>query len=240
MKKLIAITIGVLVVSTGCQDQTQDVEWGYEQDNGPDKWSTISSDYQLCESGQQQSPIDLETKDISTGSESFELNYTDTIFNIVDTGHSLEFEDKSSENTITYNDQDYSLQQIHFHNESENTINGQSYPLEAHFVHTNDTADNLVISVMFELGDENAVIGNSFTKVGSKIEFNPEALIPTNGSYYTFVGSLTTPPCTEGVQWLVFEQPLSISEQQLEDFTRHYENNNRNIQPLNGRDVEFV
>lgn len=237
MKKLVMLMIGVLVITAGCQSQK--VEWGYEQDNGPDQWSTISSDYQLCGNGQEQSPIDIETGVATPGTENLEFNYVDTSFEVVDTGHSLEFEAESSDNQIAYNGQSYSLQQIHFHNQSENTIDGQHYPLEGHFVHANDNGENLVISVMFELGAENSVISDNFTKIGSEVEFNPQELIPASASYYTFVGSLTTPPCTEGVQWVVFEQPLTISEQQLNSFTEYYANNNRDTQPLNGREVKL-
>ncbi len=235
-KMFMLLAIGLVGLS-GCQKEA--AVWGYGANDGPNSWATLSSDYELCSSGQAQSPINIESDMTEKGNDKLDINYSETNFNIVDTGHSIEFEDQSGNNTISYNGDTYTLEQIHFHNQSENTIDGQHYPLEAHFVHENSHGQNLVISVMFNVGQVNQVIGNSFTMVGEQTMFNPIDLIPTQTTHYSFMGSLTTPPCSEDVQWIVFEQPLALSEQQLADFTTHYASNNREPQPLYERVVEY-
>lgn len=239
MNRIKSLGVITLLVLTGCSSNatTSSAEFGYSEDNGPDTWATLSDDYALCGSGESQSPIDIEQSSASAGSDTIAFNYGDTSFEIEDTGHSIEFLDETESNSITFDDQEYKLDQIHFHNESENTIDGQHYPLEAHFVHSDEDGKNLVISVMFEVGDENIAIGENFEKVGEETEFNPSTLLPDGSDYYTFTGSLTTPPCTEDVTWVVYDQPMTISEQQLDSFTKYYSNNNRPVQDLNGRAI---
>lgn len=233
--KNVMIILALLIVMSGC---TTNSEWGYGEENGPDQWSSLSDEYETCSSGSAQSPIDIKTNEVESAESSIEFSYMQSSFNVVDTGHSVEFEDESGQNNIVYNDEQYTLQQIHFHNQSENTIDGNHYPLEGHFVHTNEAGENLVISVMFETGANNDVIGDNFTKVGEEVEFDPSALVPSEQSYYSFMGSLTTPPCSENVKWVVFEQPQSISNQQLTEFKEYYTDNNRDTQDLNGRVVQ--
>lgn len=232
-KKTILTSFGLSLILTGCGTPT----WGYEKDNGPDQWANLSSDYSTCKNGKQQSPIDIASKSPAVSKQELELNYQKSPFEIEDTGHSIEFLDQTKDNTVTYNGVEYRLQQIHFHNESENTIDGQHFPLEAHFVHVNADGENLVISKMFELGEENQVLKDDFTKIGTKGEFNPKDLLNIDDQYYNYLGSLTTPPCTEGVKWIVYETPQTISKEQLEQFTKYYANNNRDTQKLNDRKI---
>ncbi len=239
MRKLVVITVATLLVVSGCKATTQ--SWGYTSDNGPDTWSSLSADYTLCGEGNLQSPIDITSSAVSTGegTDTLTFNYADTNFEIEDTGHSIEFLDSEQSNSITFNGVEYNLQQIHFHNESENTIDGIHYPLEAHFVHADASGQNLVLSVMFDIDEENQVLADSFNNVGEETTFNPSDLLPQVTSYYTFTGSLTTPPCSEGVTWIVFDQVLTLSGEQLAAFVNNYSNNNRPIQDLNSRTITY-
>lgn len=236
MKRFIFLFALVFFI-TGCSNS--EVSWGYDQDNGPDNWANISDEYKTCAEGTMQSPIDIKTNDQVMGDDNLIVNYTDTQFVVEDTGHSLEFYDETKSNTITYNDTQYNLEQIHFHNQSENTIDGQHYPLEGHFVHSDEQGNNLVISVMFNIGAENSTIGDAFEQVTSTITLNPAELLPSEQDYYSFIGSLTTPPCTENVQWLVFSNPQQISQEQLTSYQQYYQDNNRDPQSLNDREVKY-
>ncbi len=238
MKKILLMFL-ITISLTACSEKQ---EWGYSEENGPDNWAEISDEYALCGEGTSQSPIDIDTKNASSSEDSLTINYSDTDFNIVDTGHSVEFEVEGTQPSITYNDNNYVLDQIHFHNESENTLNGKHYPLEGHFVHhLEGQEDNkLVISIMFDLGDENEIIADSFNNIGSSVNFNPQELLPESHNYYEFIGSLTTPPCSEDVKWIIFNDNLTIDENQLNAFKEHYSNNNRPTQALNERSINHV
>lgn len=238
MKKISILLFVVIIVLTGCSE----VSWGYDTNNGPDKWSEISEENGLCGSGESQSPINITEENVSVSTDSkLELNYSDSEFKVIDTGHSLEFEAESEDDFIMYNDTKYTLKQIHFHNESEHTINDKHYPLEGHFVHENADGNNLVISVMFDLGETNKVIGDNFSdeNIDSTIEFSPkELLLDENENltdYTSYVGSLTTPPCTEGVQWVISQDVREINQTQLDDYKAHYTANNRPTQEINDR-----
>ncbi len=239
MRKLVVITVTTLLVVSGCKATTD--SWGYTSEKGPGTWASLSDDYALCGEGKQQSPIDIASSTVSKeeGTDTLKFNYADTDFEIEDTGHSIEFLDSDQSNSITFNGVEYKLQQIHFHNESENTIDGIHYPLEAHFVHTDVDGQNLVLSVMFDIGEENQVLADSFDNVGGETTFNPVDLLPQTTSYYTFTGSLTTPPCSEDVTWIVFDQVLTLSGEQLAAFVNNYSNNYRPVQDLNSRTITY-
>ncbi|CAK9883643.1 MAG: Carbonic anhydrase [Candidatus Erwinia impunctatus] len=153
---------------------------------------------------------------------------------------------------ITVNDGDdfildnekFILKQFHFHTPSENHIFDKSYPLEAHFVHANSDGEVAVIAVMFDIGKENSTLNTILQAVPEKVDdsqplkktIDLAPLFPEDKSYYRFSGSLTTPPCSEGLSWLVIKQPLTLSEKQLNKFTKILKHtNNRPIQPLRGR-----
>jgi len=189
-----------------------------------------------------QSPVDI--KDVmKVHPHPLELSYTLPPVNVVNNGHSVQVNVREGD-FITLDGEKFVLQQFHFHAPSENTINGKSFPMEAHFVHMDADGEIAVVAVMFETGAANPELEKIWQQMPEKIgETAPlksnvalSGLLPKNLTHYRFSGSLTTPPCTEGVRWLVIKQPQTLSEQQLEKFQHvlHHANN-RPVQSLHGR-----
>lgn len=237
MKKLISILAVVMIVLAGCSTATE--EWSYEGSNGPNNWGNYE-DYQTCSDGSSQSPINIETTTALGASDSeLVLNLQQEEFEVIDTGHALEFESLNNTSTVVYDGVEYALQQIHFHNSSEHLIDGSSYPVEMHIVNESADSQLLVLSVLFNIGDVNTVIGNNFNEglLNTDIALDPSEFILDESSYYSYSGSLTTPPCTEGVSWVVFDSINSISTEQYEALGAYHVGNNRPVQDLNDRVV---
>ena len=164
---------------------------------------------------------------------------------IVNNGHTVQVDFEPGD-TMPLDNLTFSLNQVHFHAPSENLIAGQSFPMEAHFVHADAQGNLLVVAVMFKEGETNNALSPAWAALPSETgparplpnTVKPLALMPKSMSYYRFSGSLTTPPCTEGVRWLVLKTPVSASRVQIEAFQRAVKHhNNRPVQPLNGRVV---
>lgn len=220
--------------------------WGYQGDYAPDNWGKMS-DAQTCSTGKTQSPIDI--FDSKTNHKlpplNFDYRHAD-IKQIVDNGHSLQFNFDSNSN-LTYNNKTYTLVQFHAHEPAEHTINGIRYPLELHFVHQAADHSNLVVAVFVQEGQQNSYfeklsVFKKLAKNGSEntdILFNPEHLYPHNHSYYRYTGSLTTPPCSEPVTWILFRQPITLSKAEIAEIAQYLpKNNNRPVQQLNNRIIE--
>lgn len=159
-------------------------------------------------------------------------------------GHTIQV-NLSDAGSATMPSGEYGLLQFHFHGPSEEKINGKAYPLEAHLVHRNAGGNLAVIAVLFKTGKENAALKEVFAsmpakegKASLKGKVNAAAMMPASMGYYAFKGSLTTPPCSEGVAWEVLKEPVEISAAQLKAFTSIYKMNARPVQPLNGRKVQ--
>lgn len=220
--------------------------WGYQGDYAPENWGKMS-DAQTCSTGKTQSPIDI--FDSRTNHKlpplKFDYRHAD-IKQIVDNGHSLQFNFDSNSH-LTYNNKTYTLVQFHAHEPAEHTINGIRYPLELHFVHQAADHSNLVVAVFVQEGQQNSYfeklsVFKKLAKNGSEntdILFNPEHLYPHNHSYYRYTGSLTTPPCSEPVTWILFRQPITLSIAEIAEIAQYLpKNNNRPVQPLNNRIIE--
>lgn len=218
------------------------VAWSYSGQSGPSHWGKLSSEYALCGMGKNQSPIDLASL-IEAELPPVEFNYSSNAKEILNNGHSIQA-NYATGSSMSIDGQEFFLLQFHFHSPSENQIEGKSFPMEGHLVHA-DGNDNLaVVAVMFEEGETNRAIAELWEqmpdtagdqeKLSSPI--NAQALLPESKDYYYFNGSLTTPPCTEGVTWIVMKQPVPISKDQIEAFTRVIGHpNNRPVQPVNAR-----
>ena len=253
--KLIGLV--ALVASTillvACQSDTKtenskskDVQWGYTGSTGPDHWGDLSKDYELSKNGKEQSPINI------TGAEDVDLpelnlNNQESEAQVENNGHTIEVSFKNPKNTLTIGNEVYKLQQFHFHSPAENEIDGQTYPLEGHFVYKTDNGKITVISVLYNYGDENQALkqiwdkmpqaANTETELSQAISLDD--FYPEDKDYYNFEGSLTTPPCTEGVNWIVFKNQETVSKEQVEKFTQTLGfENNRPIQDTNGRQIK--
>ncbi|WP_306418372.1 carbonic anhydrase [Carnobacterium maltaromaticum] len=166
------------------------------------------------------------------------INYNDLVIDEVDNGHSIQIDDTG---TAVINGRNFDLNQFHFHAKSEHTINSEYFPLEAHFVNKAQNGRLAVLAVLFKEGQANPAFETILQNIkkGEKATvsdpINTSQLFPTNFSYYHYLGSLTTPPLSENVEWYVMEHPVEVSKEQLKTFNTYYDGNNREIQPLNER-----
>ena len=224
--------------STGGHDKGH---WSYEGETGPRHWGKLDAKFALCDKGERQSPIDLRNG-IKVELEPIRFHYRPTQFRIVNNGHTVQVEVEDGL-SMRVNGREYQLRQFHFHRPSEERIDGMAFDMVIHLVH-GDFDDNLaVVAVLLEAGGENPVIQTLWNhiplekgvSVASLQPIDLNLLLPNYRGYYTYMGSLTTPPCTEGVLWLVFKQPVMVSPEQIAIFSRLYRNNTRPIQPHHGR-----
>jgi len=220
--------------------------WGYSGDVAPAHWGELDKKFHMCAEGKQQSPIDVvPTKD--TNLSALDLNYTKGSKNIINNGHTVQVNIESG-NIFKIDGKDYELKQFHFHTPSENHINGKSFPMEAHFVHATKDGNLAVIAVMFKEGKANSAleeivktfpIGEGKDTNLTMSQESVNAILPKNKDYYKFMGSLTTPPCSEQVKWFVLKEPQSASKEQIEAMNKEIgKNNNRPVQNSNGRVIE--
>ena len=223
-----------------------DVHWSYEGENGPQTWGKLKPEFNLCALGKRQSPINIEEGSTLVGpAEPLQFSYTPSNGTVVNNGHTIQV-DVQGENTITVRGSSYRLLQFHFHTPSEEQINFKRTAMVAHLVHKNDEGQLAVVAVLLQAGAANPVIDKVWTYMpldaGDRVRMpkdllNLNEILPTDQRYYQFMGSLTTPPCTEGVLWLVLKQPVQISKAQYRLFTQLYPNNARPVQALNSRSV---
>lgn len=242
MKKLLPIA-AVVVTATLFLAAAHAAQWSYEGAAGPERWGTLSPDYAACERGQNQSPINIQGA-LKTASVPLALHYKGAVGKtIINNGHTIQI-DFDKGNTLTLDGRQFDLVQVHFHAPAENEIDGKRYPLEAHFVNADAQGKLAVIGVMFQTGSPNASLARIWSQMPTTqgpaaplpVKFLPSSLLPTSLSYYRYSGSLTTPPCSEGVRWLVLQNPAQASAAQIRAFEQLMgQATNRPVQPLNGR-----
>jgi carbonic anhydrase len=219
--------------------------WGYEGKSGPDYWHCLSEDYALCSRGQQQAPIDI-TDSIQADLPPLMFDYRPFPLIIENNGHTIQVTaDKAG--SLKIGDNAYQLLQFHFHTPSEEAIHGKRTDMVIHMVHQNSQGDLAVVALLLKTGDTTNPFIETLWNVMPKTPGKPEQhdvqidinqLLPTgNNHYYTFAGSLTTPPCSEGVKWVVLKQTGTISPKQLAQYREVFTENARPLQPLNGRQV---
>lgn len=228
------------------------VHWGYDGKTGPSRWGQLEQDYRTCARGHAQSPINIHTKDVTASDLGvIRFDYKAGALRIVDTGHTVQVnvDDGSS---IQIAGQTYALKQFHFHHPSEERIDGKAYDLVAHLVHANAQGQLAVVAVLFEQRAKDGADNPALQKVWDKLpqkegdtvmvpnaQFNPSDLLPAKQTYYNFTGSLTTPPCTENVNWFLLTVPVQASRVQVARFGALYQHNNRPTQPLHARRVQM-
>lgn len=231
--------------------------WTYSGEAGPSTWGTLSADYALCAAGKGQSPIDIPPLGES-GSADWQLNYGSTalhishhehVEDIIDNGHTIQV-DVDPENTLTLSGKTFELKQFHFHTPSEHTVNGQHAPMEIHLVHQAADGGFAVLGVLVEAGDTpdpefaklvaNLPAAKGETRHLPDVPVSLESQLPKERFAYHYVGSLTTPPCLEQVQWLVLRQPMQLAASQIEALAARIAPNARPAQALNARPVTQV
>ncbi len=220
--------------------------WGYTGAIGPDAWAKLSAEFATCAKGRRQSPIDLVDAELSPLTlEQVKFDYAPAAFQVVHNGHTIEVR-PGKENHIVARSKKYKLLQFHFHHPSEERFNGKGFALDAHFVHRSEDGELAVVTVLFEEGAANPELqrlwdympldANDSMRSAEGVTFNPVSMLPVDrAKYLQYIGSLTTPPCTEGVVWIVLRQPVTASPEQIALFRKMVGMNARPVQPVNGR-----
>jgi len=231
-----------------------DPVWHYEGDEGPQHWGDLSPAFAACRDGRAQSPVDI-TLPVARGvTEALRLRFPAAALRIAHHEHVADGINNGHTIQVNYDDGDtldlgetaYELVQYHFHNPSEHLLSGRRFPMEMHFVHRSTTGALAVVAVLIEEGWHN----RAFEPVWANLPRTPgvethyehvkvdvDALLPAVRTSYRYEGSLTAPPCTEGVKWIVLTMPIELDTAQIRAFTDLIHGNSRPVQPLNGRTV---
>ena len=218
--------------------------WSYEGELGPANWSKINVDWAKCGTGNRQSPIDLRDG-IKVNLEQISFDYHPSSFSEVNNGHTIEVT-VGSGNFITVGNTVYELQQFHFHRPSEEKVNGKGTEMVMHLVHKSAEGKVAIIAVLLERGQSHRLMQTVWDNlplekldvVSPSILLDPSDALPERREYFTYMGSLTEPPCTEGVLWMVFKQPMQASPAQMALFSRLYPLNARPVQSTAGRMIK--
>jgi carbonic anhydrase len=236
-----------LSANAGAQWKTP---WSYEGPRGPQHWGDLDPAYAACSTGKEQSPIDIR------GAEKADLPalrfdyHSGPLKYLINNGYTIRVnyhDAPENGNFLIVGDTRYQLTQFHFHRPSEETIEGKPYPMEVHLMHQSSTGKVIGVVVLLEPGPANATVQQIWDRMpmtsgGEEeipgVELNPAGLLPQQLGYYQYQGSVTAPPCTEGVTWIVLKTPVTLSSQQLAAFAKLYPHDVRPLQPLNGRVVK--
>ena len=218
--------------------------WGYAGDIGPDRWAELAPENKLCAVGLRQSPIDLR-EGLAVDLEPIVFDYRASNFSVLDDGHTVQV-NVAPGNGLTVMGRRYELEEFHFHRPSEERVNGRQFDMVAHLTHKDAHGRLAVVAVLLERGPDNkpqplvqTVWANLPLEKGealqAQVQIDLNQLLPAERGYYTYMGSLTTPPCSEGVLWMVLRQPVPLTAQQLGVFARLYPMNARPLQAGSGR-----
>ena len=223
-----------------------EVHWAYEGENGPQAWGKLKSEFNLCAIGKRQSPIAIKEEITLQGpAEPIQFHYNPSTGTVVNNGHTIQV-NLEGDNSITVRSSTYKLLQFHFHTPSEEVVNNKRAAMVAHLVHKNDEGQLAVVAVLLDRGEPNSLLNTVWTYMpldtNDQVRMpagavNMNEILPADQRYYQYFGSLTTPPCTEGVLWIVIKQPLRISPEQFKIFNQQFPFNARPTQPVNGRPV---
>lgn len=215
--------------------------WSYEGEGGPARWGKLDSAWAKCDTGNRQSPIDIRDG-IKVDLETISFDYQPSTFNVVDNGHTVQV-NLGSGNRIVVMGRIYELIQFHFHRPSEERIEGRGFDMVVHLVHRDANGRLAVVAVLIEGGKPHPLIQTVWNNlpleknepVAPNLMMDVSKLLPEHREYYTYMGSLTTPPCSEGVLWMVLKEPIQASAQQIGIFGKLYQMNARPIQSSAGR-----
>ncbi|QBZ83583.1 Carbonic anhydrase [Hydrogenovibrio crunogenus] len=219
--------------------------WGYFGEEGPKYWGELAPEFATCKTGKNQSPINLKPKEAigTTSLPGFDVYYRETALKLVNNGHTLQVNIPLG-SYIKINGHRYELLQYHFHTPSEHQRDGFNYPMEMHLVHKDGDGNLAVIAILFQEGEENETLAKLMSflpqtlkkqEIHESVKIHPAKFFPADKKFYKYSGSLTTPPCSEGVYWMVFKQPIQASVMQLEKMHEYLGSNARPVQPKNAR-----
>jgi carbonic anhydrase len=241
MKKMMFVAALLLLAGTAGAAETH---WSYSGKQGPEHWGELDPSFALCAKGVNQSPVNIKGC-IEAELEPLQFDYNGLVTIIKNTGHTIQA-DYAAGSTLTVNGKSFELKQIHFHTPSEHQVKGEYFPLEAHFVHADAEGHLAVLAVLYDYGSENEALKKLWQQMpkkpgqqeGMASRVRAEELLPEQRDYLRLNGSLTTPPCTEGVLWLIMKNPGMVSKAQVEEFRSVMGGaNNRPVQLLNARTI---
>ncbi|PGB58707.1 carbonic anhydrase [Bacillus toyonensis] len=229
------------------QSTKENTQWSYEGTTGPEHWGKLKPEYKMCLNGQEQSPIDIKTEQrkSTVDNNPLQINYQPISFSIKNNGHSIEGKANSYDDYLTLEGNRYTLKQFHFHTPSEHQFEGQHADMELHLVHQNDQGQLAVVGIMIKEGQKNEGFAAMWQnlpyrkniKADVQHTIDIQQILPSDHSSFRYMGSLTTPPCTENVQWIVMKQTIEMSKKQIKAFHKLFPTNNRPVQPINGRAI---
>ena len=241
---------GLPNAATASADTSTGLGWSYQAETGPTHWAELDERFALCATGQSQSPIDL-TAAVAADLVNPEFHYSPAPLNLLNNGHTVQVPYAPGSYILLAGKQ-YDLLQFHFHSPSEHTIEGQPQAAELHLVHQNDVGELAVVAVMLQAEEEARQKGDGSMgydllsahlprAVGDKVRtgkrVNVRSLLPTQTTTYRYQGSLTTPPCSESVTWLIMSEPVALPPDQLSEYQTLLKHNNRPLQNLNSRSI---
>jgi len=233
-----------LVVGAPFAQQHAGPHWSYGGTDGPTHWGELDKTFKTCQLGHHQSPIDIRAPK-PADLPPIQFAYRPTSLHIVNNGHTIQV-NYAPGSFIIVGDKRYQLTQFHFHHPSEERINGKGFEMVAHLVHAAPDGKLAVVAVLLDAGAANPVIASLWQHLPAHegreqklddVQIDVTGLLPQDRGYYTFTGSLTTPPCSEDVTWFVLKAPEPISQSQADAFGKIYPRDARPVQPLNDREV---
>lgn len=267
-KKMSRILLPIMVMSVmagcGSNDQKDEAEankepattvsahpahWSYEGETSPEHWAELDKLFTTCSTGKTQSPINILPEKVQDDESlsPIKVEYAPSPVSIINNGHTIQVNLKNQDNRITLEGKTYILQQFHFHLPSEHEVDGKHADMELHFVHKSEDETLAVLSVLITKGSENVELKKLWSVLPSEeseqevpVEgvFDMNQLLPTDLYSFRYQGSLTTPPCTEGVQWIVLENPVQWSDEQIGKFEGIFPHDNRPVQALGSREID--
>lgn len=234
----------VLCAATTSQQRRSEHVWDYGQEQGPSHWGELEAEFASCKAGHRQSPIDIRHPR-KAALPAIEFDYKPSPLHIIDNGHTVLI-NYTPGSFITVVGKRYALKQFHFHRPSEEKIKGRSFAMSVHLVHADEGGNTAVVAVVLKNGTENPLLQTLLDDVPREkeheemfdsVRINAAGLLPGDRGYYTYSGSLTTPPCTENVTWFVLKQPVTVSASEIKQFSRLYRHDARPVQPVYDRTV---
>jgi carbonic anhydrase len=219
--------------------------WGYEGAEGPQKWGSLEKEFAACATGRHQSPIDIQDPE-PADLPAIQFDYQPSPLKMIDNGHTIQV-NFAPGSRITVGQDTYELVQLHFHHPGENTMDKRAFPMEAHLVHKDAQGRLAVVALLLQEGKANAFLATLWEhmptakgqeQAANGVTIDPSTFLPQDRGYDTFPGSLTTPPCSEGVTWFVLKTPVEVGKEQVNRFAQIYKMNARPVQPLNDRVVQ--
>ena len=247
-RMFVVVVAGTAVFAVASIAGAAEAGWSYSGTTGPTKWAALSKEFKECKAGEEskQSPIDIQDAKTRKGDlPGLLFNYKTVPLKVVDDGHTIKVNYPSG-SLVSIEGKRYELTEINFHKPAEEKVDGKGHDMDAHLVHKGPDGKLMVLAVLMDAGKENKFIKSVWDNLPKEkgketsvdaVKINAVDLLPTEKGYYTYAGSLTTPPCTEQVTWYVLKTPIQVSSDQISRFGRIYPNNARPIQPFNDRDV---